>query len=79
LKRTLNLGILAHADAGRTSLTERLPHAAGVIDEIGGVDDGSTPTDSLALERQPRSTAGARATTACCAPGVPAARGVRRV
>jgi ribosomal protection tetracycline resistance protein len=50
--RTLNLGILAHVDAGKTSLTERLLFAAGVIDEIGSVDDGSTQTDSLALERQ---------------------------
>jgi ribosomal protection tetracycline resistance protein len=46
------LGILAHVDAGKTSLTERLLHAAGVIDEIGSVDDGSTQTDFLALERQ---------------------------
>ena len=50
--RTLNLGILAHVDAGKTSLTERILHTAGVIDEIGSVDDGSTRTDSLALERQ---------------------------
>src|SRR5450631_3396517 len=50
--RTLNLGILAHVDAGKTSLTERLLHAAGVIDEIGRVDDGNTQTDSLALERE---------------------------
>jgi len=50
--RTLNLGILAHVDAGKTSLTERLLHAAGVIDEIGSVDDGNTQTDSLALERR---------------------------
>ncbi len=49
---SLNLGILAHIDAGKTSLTERLLYAAGVIDEIGSVDDGSTQTDSLALERQ---------------------------
>ncbi|SEG89267.1 ribosomal protection tetracycline resistance protein [Actinacidiphila yanglinensis] len=49
---SLNLGILAHIDAGKTSLTERLLHAAGVIDEIGSVDQGSTTTDSLALEKQ---------------------------
>ncbi|MFE7338315.1 GTP-binding protein [Streptomyces griseus] len=49
---TLNLGILAHVDAGKTSLTERLLHTAGVIDTIGSVDDGSTRTDSLALERR---------------------------
>ncbi|GAA3115975.1 ribosomal protection tetracycline resistance protein [Kribbella aluminosa] len=48
----LNLGILAHVDAGKTSLTERLLFAAGVIDAVGSVDDGSTQTDSLALERQ---------------------------
>ncbi|MFH8988607.1 GTP-binding protein [Streptomyces sp. NPDC017940] len=48
----LNLGILAHVDAGKTSLTERLLHTAGVIDEVGSVDDGSTRTDTLALERQ---------------------------
>ncbi len=52
LQPTLNLGILAHIDAGKTSLTERLLHAAGVIDEIGRVDDGSTQTDTLALERR---------------------------
>ncbi|MET9129193.1 translation factor GTPase family protein [Streptomyces antibioticus] len=48
----LNLGILAHVDAGKTSLTERLLHHAGVIDELGSVDAGSTRTDTLALERQ---------------------------
>ena len=50
--RTLNLGIPAHVDAGKSSLTERLLHAAGVIDEIGSVDDGSTQTDTLALEQK---------------------------
>ena len=48
----LNLGILAHVDAGKTSLTERLLHSAGVIDEIGSVDAGNTRTDTLALERR---------------------------
>jgi ribosomal protection tetracycline resistance protein len=52
LRRTLNLGILAHVDAGKTTLTERLLYAAGVINEIGSVDDGTTQTDSLALEQQ---------------------------
>lgn len=49
---TLNLGILAHVDAGKTTLTERLLYEAGVIDEVGSVDAGTTQTDSLTLERQ---------------------------
>src|SRR3954453_9307184 len=48
----LTLGILAHVDAGKTSLTERLLHAAGVIDAVGSVDRGDTQTDTLALERR---------------------------
>lgn len=50
--RILNLGILAHVDAGKTTLTERLLYSAGVIDSIGSVDEGSTQTDTLPLERQ---------------------------
>ncbi len=50
--RTLNLGILAHVDAGKTSLTERLLYETHVIDAIGSVDEGTTQTDTLDLERQ---------------------------
>jgi ribosomal protection tetracycline resistance protein len=52
LRRTLNLGVLAHVDAGKTTLTERVLYVAGVIAEIGSVDKGTTQTDSLALEQQ---------------------------
>jgi ribosomal protection tetracycline resistance protein len=48
----LNLAILAHVDAGKTSLTERLLHDAGVIDHVGSVDAGTTRTDTLDLERR---------------------------
>lgn len=48
----LNLGIVAHVDAGKTTLTERLLYAAGASDRIGRVDHGDTVTDSDALERE---------------------------
>ncbi len=51
-RKELNLGILAHVDAGKTTLTERLLYEAGVIDAVGSVDHGTTQTDFLALERQ---------------------------
>jgi ribosomal protection tetracycline resistance protein len=51
-QKTLNLGILAHVDAGKTTLTERLLYASGVIDQPGSVDAGTTQTDLLPLERQ---------------------------
>jgi ribosomal protection tetracycline resistance protein len=52
LRRTLNLGIVAHVDAGKTTLTERLLYTAGVIGEVGSVDKGTTQTDYLPLEQQ---------------------------
>ncbi|NEB02651.1 tetracycline resistance ribosomal protection protein Otr(A) [Streptomyces sp. SID13726] len=50
--RTLNIGILAHVDAGKTSLTERLLFDHGAIDRLGSVDTGDTRTDDGAIERQ---------------------------
>lgn len=52
MSRTLNLGLLAHVDAGKTSLTERILFHAGVIPAVGEVDRGTTQTDTLLLERQ---------------------------
>jgi ribosomal protection tetracycline resistance protein len=51
-QKELNLGILAHVDAGKTTLTERLLYEAGAIDRLGSVDAGTTQTDTLVLEQQ---------------------------
>ncbi|MGE6363764.1 GTP-binding protein [Bacillus paramycoides] len=50
--KTINIGIVAHVDAGKTSLTERILYETNVIKEVGRVDSGSTQTDSMELERQ---------------------------
>lgn len=49
---TLNLGVLAHVDAGKTSLTERLLFDAGATARLGSVDGGDTHTDTGDLERR---------------------------
>ena len=48
----INIGILAHVDAGKTSLTERILFETGVISRIGSVDAGTTQTDTMDMERQ---------------------------
>jgi ribosomal protection tetracycline resistance protein len=49
---SLNLGVVAHVDAGKTSLTERLLFDAGALPALGNVDAGTTRTDSMELERR---------------------------
>ena len=50
--KIINIGILAHVDAGKTTLTESLLYASGAITEAGSVDKGTTRTDTMLLERQ---------------------------
>ena len=47
----VNIGILAHVDAGKTTLTERILYETGVIQSVGSVDKGTTQTDTMELER----------------------------
>jgi len=47
----INIGILAHVDAGKTSLTERILFETGLISSLGSVDKGTTQTDTMELER----------------------------
>ena len=50
--KIINIGILAHVDAGKTTLTESLLYASGAISEPGSVEKGTTRTDTMFLERQ---------------------------
>jgi len=51
LKPIVNIAILAHVDAGKTSLTERLLFGTGAIKKAGYVDKGTAATDFLKVER----------------------------
>lgn len=50
-KTVLTIGILAHVDAGKTSITECLLHHSGATTSLGSVDKGSAITDGLAMEK----------------------------
>jgi len=52
LLKKLNIGIIAHVDAGKTTLTENILHLGKVIKNIGRVDKGNTQTDSMDVERR---------------------------
>jgi len=63
LERTRNIGISAHIDAGKTTLTERILFYTGMIHKIGDVDDGNTVTDWMEQERERGITITSAATT----------------
>ena len=52
MKKIINIGIVAHVDAGKTTITENLLYYSGAIKSVGRVDLGNTQTDSMELERK---------------------------
>jgi len=63
LERTRNIGIVAHIDAGKTTLTERILFYTGMIHKIGEVHEGTTVTDWMEQERERGITITSAATT----------------
>jgi len=61
--KKINIGIVAHVDAGKTTTTENLLYYSGIIKEVGRVDSGNTQTDSMELERRRGITIRASATS----------------
>lgn len=51
-KKYANIGILAHVDSGKTTLTEQMLYLMGEVRRAGSVDSGNTITDNLAIERE---------------------------
>ena len=63
LQSTRNIGFIAHIDAGKTTVTERVLFTAGRIYKMGGVDEGTTVMDWMAQERERGITITSAATT----------------
>ena len=63
MEHTRNIGFIAHIDAGKTTVTERVLYLAGRIRKVGGVDEGTTVMDWMPQERERGITITAAATT----------------
>lgn len=52
LSKVRNIGIIAHIDAGKTTVTERILYYTGMVHRIGEVHDGAATTDYMEQERE---------------------------
>lgn len=48
--KTINIGIFAHIDAGKTTLTEQILHLSGLVSSPGTIEEGNTESDTLQVE-----------------------------
>ena len=54
MEQVLNLGLVAHVDAGKTTTTEQLLYRSGALRHLGSVDEGTAQTDFLEVEQRRR-------------------------
>ncbi len=63
IEQVRNIGVVAHIDAGKTTVSERFLYYSGKIHKVGEVHDGETQMDSMEQERERGITISAAATT----------------